>query len=205
MFTAYDAVTVAHIPKQAKIVMGYTDGHYNNIDAMRKAFPDAVVIGITILGDPAQAMCDCENGDLTPSEAAAYAVNRVRRFNKTATIYTFRANLPAVRQAVKDLAGNAKMTRKQRNKILYFCADWTGLSHATKGCVGTQWMNTTNYDVSQINKRWPGVMEPLALHRRIAMRVVLGIRREGPQLPPPDHALTEHVMLATHNAVTLGH
>jgi hypothetical protein len=205
MYLAYDGVTVPKIPSTARIVMGYIDGHYNNIDSVRARFPDAVIIDITVTGDIKAVMCDREKGDLTASEAAAYAVRRVKTLNKTATVYTSKDDISAVQQAVKDLSANAKLTRRQRKMILMFAADWTGQAHMVKGCVGTQFTNNPDYDISQIANRWPGVMEPMAVHRRLAMHVALGIKKRDTQLPPPDHTIVEQVMIATHRAVTLGH
>ena len=71
---AYDDVTISLIPKGATDIGVYINGPFENLEAVRKAFPNARLHTISTTDDGKIAnWYDCETGDLTPQQAAACA------------------------------------------------------------------------------------------------------------------------------------
>lgn len=153
MRTMYDAIYPAEIEKvepHPEMVAGYVNGSWPSYFDMVKRFPDAVHVSIAV-NIYADAMClDVEGGDASNAQAPAWCV-RQRRRGQIPTVYTFHANLPALRAAF-TAAGVAEP--------LYSIAD-TGLGPVMiPGCIAHQYAFKGGYDVSVVADYWPGVDAP---------------------------------------------
>lgn len=139
----YDSVTVANIPADATHIACYLNGLYANAGAMRKRFPHAVLITITINDQELLADCiDCETGDVTPAQAVSWAVAKIRR-RETPIIYANRSTMPLV-WALLQRAG------VHRDQVKLWVADWTREPHIPPSYDACQWHGgmTVPYDES---------------------------------------------------------
>lgn len=139
----YDSVTVEHIPAGATHIACYLNGLYANAGAMRKRFPHAVLVTITIDAEDLLADCiDCETGDATPAQAVAWAVAKIKRREKP-KIYANRSTMPLV-WALAERAG------LRRDQVVLWVADWTNEAHVPTGYDACQWYGgmTVAYDES---------------------------------------------------------
>lgn len=141
MATGYDSANASTVPAGGDFYLGYIDGAYQTYEALRARFPHARILSITTGANGTADIADCEQGDLTPQQAAAGYGTRWH------TIYCSRANWIAV---------NAAMGGRPWN---WFAADPTGVPHLVKGSVATQWAwpgygSPGNYDISQASDHW---------------------------------------------------
>jgi nucleoid-associated protein YgaU len=155
----YDSVTVADLPDTAAMVAGYVDGHYKNIDAIRRRFPHAVVVGIATRASTNDGIVlDVEPGDATAQEAVGWVVRR-RHAGHDPSVYCAASEWNAVRAAF-HVAGVAEPH--------YWIAQWDGNPQIPAGAIAKQYRNAKpgeHYDVSSVHAYWPGVdMKPAPAH-----------------------------------------
>jgi hypothetical protein len=139
----YDSVTVERIPANATHIACYLNGLYANAGAMRKRFPHAVLVTITIDAEDLLADCiDCETGDATPAQAAGWAIRKIRR-GEIPKIYANRSTMPFVWHLLQR-AG------VKRDQVKLWVADWTEEAHIPEPYDACQWHGgmTVPYDES---------------------------------------------------------
>lgn len=154
MRTMYDSVSVSAIPSDAQMVAGYVDGKWPTYDEVKRRFPRAVVVSITVSGRPGAQVVDCEQGDLTPAEAAQWA-----RLEKLAgrhpTIYCSQSPWPAV-QAECHKAGLDPGT-----DVSWWIASYNDppITAIPPGAIAHQHTNDAarDLDISSVADYWPGV------------------------------------------------
>lgn len=149
----YDSVTVADIPHVATMIAGYVDGIYANVPAIRQRFPHATIVTVTVKGTPGANVIDCEPGDASPAQAAAWAKREVAAGRKP-TIYCMASQWVQVKLAV----ASAGVT----GKVSYWIADYDGQPAVPSGAVAKQYLGSPgnspgHYDVSVVAAHWPGV------------------------------------------------
>lgn len=149
----YDSVSIGNIPKWAQIVAAYVDGHYKNFDQAVKQFPNAYHVSITVFGQPGARVCDTEPGDLTPTQAAAWAKNEIAN-GRRPTIYT---NLYEHPQVVNALAARGLQFGRD---VDWWAAGYTGHPYLASGSVATQYADPGPYDISDTNGVWPYPVAP---------------------------------------------
>jgi len=161
----YDSVTAGDIPNDATMVAGYVDGHYRNIDTIRKRFPHALVVGIAVDARTNDGIVlDVEQGDATPTESVAWVVKR-RHAGKDPSVYCSVSEWNAVRAAFHD-AGVEQPH--------YWVAHYDGVASVPKGAVAKQFKPGSaahHYDISVVSTYWPGV-DPHPSGRKDAYVVV---------------------------------
>jgi hypothetical protein len=143
MAVMYDAVNVAAIPADAAIVAGYVDGNYQTVPALQARFPQATIVEITVTGRPGVRVCDCETGDLTPAQAAAWATAEISA-GRRPTIYCNLSTWPAARTLLADRAG----------QVDWWVAEYDGDPAIPAGAVAKQYQST-DYDISSTVDGWP--------------------------------------------------
>lgn len=147
----YDSVTAGDIPSDATMVAGYVDGHYRNVDAMRKRFPHAVVVGIAVDHRTNDGIVlDVEQGDASPTESVQWVVMR-RHAGKDPSVYCSVSEWNAVRAAFHA----AGVTEPH-----YWVAHYDGVASVPKGAVAKQFKSGSaghHYDTSVVSTYWPGV------------------------------------------------
>jgi hypothetical protein len=162
MRTFFDTVTTADYPRKTKNALAYYDGHYANIVAVHKRFPKATVVTVTVLGTPGAHMADCETGDLSPTQAAAWAHGEHSK-GRTVTIYANESTMPAVKAAID------KTGLRPSLDVLLFLAKYDGDPTIPPGYVGKQYQSpdgtgrgfiSAHYDVSSVLDYWRGVDKP---------------------------------------------
>jgi hypothetical protein len=133
----------------AALVGGYIDGRFAWTQAEWNLFPHAVKVRIAVSSSiNAGDVIDCETGDATPAEAAAWVRMRKAAGLYRPTVYCSRSVIPAVRQAT----GNLVLGRDYD----IWCADYTGAAHTIDGCAAVQWTSTDFYDASLVSDDgWP--------------------------------------------------
>lgn len=162
----YDSVTISDLPRTARMVLGYADGHYQeSVAAIKRQCPKATVPLITVKGLPDANICDCENGDLTPAEAARWAQGRVRS-KAIPTIYANASTMPAVKAEL------LKLHLRPGVDVLLFVAEYDGKGVIPPGYIAKQFLGSPgnspgHYDESVCADYWPGVdPKPKALKPR---------------------------------------
>lgn len=151
--TMYDSTSPQDIPAAATMVAGYVDGRYRTVAALRKRFPHARLVTITVNGStPSAHVIDCEPGDVTAESAAAWCAREVEAGRKP-TIYCSASDWSAVKHAVA--------ARGLTGKVSYWVADWTGSPHLPAGAVACQYADPKtsggHFDLSVAADYWPGV------------------------------------------------
>jgi hypothetical protein len=147
----------------AAMVAGYIDGRFVWTQAEWNLFPHALHVLVAVSSSTnAGDVIDCEAGDATPAEAAAWVRMRRAAGYYRPTIYCSRSVIPAVRQAT----GNLVLGRDYD----IWCADYTGQPHQVTApgspaanCAATQYLNTNAYDASIVyDDGWPHRSAPAA-------------------------------------------
>jgi hypothetical protein len=157
--TMHDSTNVSDIPAGATMVAGYIDGKFQTVPGLRKRFPKAKVVTITVLGTPGADVCDTEPGNISIPHAAQWAANEVKAGRKP-TLYCMASAWDDVKAAVKaqGIAG----------KVSYWIAQFDGKAVIPKGAVAKQFAdpNTSggHFDVSVVADHWPGVDGPGGKH-----------------------------------------
>lgn len=151
----YDSTTATDLPRRARLVLAYIDGAYKNRRQVRAWCRRARIATVTVLGDIAADIADCETGDLNPHSAAAWAKKKIAHKAGHPTIYYPLSWHNAVVAAIR-----AEGLRPGRDVSL-FPARYNGKTTIPAGCVAVQFANPTyshhHYDVSAVAAYWPGV------------------------------------------------
>ena len=160
MTVMYDSANPAQIPTSAPIVAGYMDGLYAWKAADWHRLASSVQLTITVFGAPGVRIADCESGDLTPGQAAAWA-RRELDAGRRPTIYSDRSTWPQIVQALSLLGESGAA-------VDWWAADPTGTPHLVPGSVATQYAWNSlgqtgglNVDMSITNGVWPGRIVPV--------------------------------------------
>lgn len=183
MGAIYDSVNPLGIPAGVAVVAGYVDGNYANIEAMRKAHPQAYILEITVTGQKGVRVVDCERGDLTPAAAAQWAVDELKAHHRP-TVYCSASNWPLVMEELSK-------QRIHAAAVDWWIASWTTVGRAAdpapevfKGSQARQYAsdvphNGSAYDLSVTVGRWPLPEEPKAAKPVIKSLTTM------PGTPPP--------------------
>lgn len=150
----YDATNPRNIPASASLVGTYVDGSFKTYPAILSLFPHATPVTITVTGLAGWRVCDCETHDLTPAQAALWALNEVHA-GRRPTIYCNISTHNEVIAALADL--NLAFVRD----VDWWAADWNGVDHLDTASVATQWKSTATLDYSETNGVWPNAPAPV--------------------------------------------
>jgi hypothetical protein len=161
----YDDVSASGDPPGGDGYAGYMNGLYNDYAATKARFPGVPVKSISVWGtDPASLaadIADCETGDFTPADAAAWARAKIDARLGRPTLYSSTS-------VYNDLANALAALRLQfGTDVDYWEAHYDGvpLISAVPGAIGKQYQSTTNYDISVVDPAWLGSV-PSAEHAR---------------------------------------
>lgn len=125
--TAWDSVNPLSIPSDAEAVFWYIDGRVSKwpVGALDR-FSTPLKLSITTASHPDADINDCETGDDTPVQSAAWAHDRVSR-GKIARIYSNLSTWPELLRLCNDIP------------VLWFVANPTGVPHILTGATATQY------------------------------------------------------------------
>ena len=169
-----DSVNAYNIPLGTAIVAGYVDGIYAWSSAEWARFAGSLQVPITVRGLAHVRACDCETGDLTPAQAAAWAhTETLAGFRPT--IYCNTSTLPAV------IAALAVYGLQFMRDVDWWQAQYDGqptlLPYSGVTPVAKQYLDYPGnspgpYDVSITNGVWPAVPASASILEGIDMDVV---------------------------------
>ena len=155
----FDSTDPGQIPTDADIVAGYIDGLFRWSAADWARFPGAHVT-ITVFGLAGARVADCESGDLSAGQVAAWAVRELWALRRP-TIYANRSTWPDVVGALAGLGVSLA-------QVDWWAADPTGVEHLVPGSVATQWAwhslgqtGARNVDLSITDGTWPSILVPV--------------------------------------------
>lgn len=154
--TMYDSVTAPELPRGAEMVAGYVDGRYAWSAADWELFPDSEKVRVAVRASTDSGdVIDCETGDATPAEAAAWVRMRRAAGLHRPTVYCDLSEVPAVRHA----AGSLVLGRDWD----LWVASWDGsASGPYPGAAAKQYRSTAAYDVSAVyDDGWPHRTAPV--------------------------------------------
>lgn len=117
----FDDVNIALDPPDAYAYAGYVDGRYANFDALKRAFPKAKHLSITVFGDRADCY-DIEPGDGTNADVYAWFVAMQAADVWRPCVYTSADNLVAMQST---MAANGFA----RDSYRLWSAHYTGVPH----------------------------------------------------------------------------
>jgi hypothetical protein len=159
----YDSVNAKTIPAGAQLVAGYVDGAYANVADLKKRFPHAYVVTITVFGKAGARVADVETGDLTPAQGAKWALDELHA-GRRPTIYCSAAVVPAVKLELSKL-------RVDPVAVDFWVAHWVSVGTqppakvpaVPTGAVALQYAANIPYgpyrdgayDLSVTNGHWP--------------------------------------------------
>lgn len=153
LLTMYDSTDVNAMPSNGDIYAGYMDGRYQTFHLLAALFPGKVYIAITVFGAPGIRVCDCEFGDLTPAQAAAWAKQEIASGNRP-TIY---CNTSTKGQVDSQLAQFGLMFVRD---VDWWEAHYDGIPVLTPGSIAKQYQSTTDLDTSVVDPSWVGQPVP---------------------------------------------
>jgi peptidoglycan hydrolase-like protein with peptidoglycan-binding domain len=148
----FDSTTAGDVPAKARMVAGYVDGSFQTVEELRRRFPRAQVVSITVLGTPGAHVCDTEPGNISISGAVRWAADELHA-GRRPTVYCTASQWPQVKAAVeaRGLAG----------KVSYWIANYDGRAAIPRGAVAKQYadpkLTGKHFDVSVVARHWPGV------------------------------------------------
>src|SRR3954447_8054325 len=153
----YDSTTVADLPADGDLYLGYVDGRWPTIDALRKRFPHKPIVRVTVTGATLDAdVADVESGDLTPRSGAAWAKRKIAA-GQVPTLYFPASWEPMIRDAL-GVAG----LPVRRGRLSP--PDGDGTATLRRGAIAKQYANPPrtggHYDASVVADYWPGVDPP---------------------------------------------
>lgn len=152
MRRGYDSVTTTDLPGGGDVYLAYIDGAYANLDAVRRRFPHATIITVTVTGRAGAHCCDQEKGDLTPAGAVAWAQREIAA-GRHPIIYTEASTWGTC----KTLARKAGL----RRKVQWYIADYDGVATIPRGAIGKQYRDPHtsggHFDVSVFADHIAGV------------------------------------------------
>lgn len=154
----YDSTNLYDIPRTAQAIAYYVDGAYAAPQAAIDWHGAPVKVGITVTGGTLAAqVCDMENGDLTPAQAADWIKRKIAA-GQHPTAYFSVSRWPALDAARKALG-------IPDGSFSVWTADWTGKPHLTTNAAATQYADPAygsggHYDLSLLADYWPGVDGP---------------------------------------------
>jgi Putative peptidoglycan binding domain len=143
-----DAASIAKIIKPGDLVAYYIDGRYAWTPEERAMFPNNEHITITVLGNPAD-VADCETGDLTPEEAAAWIERQRARGYFRPSVYRSLSLMQDIRNATGPL-----IMGKDWDSWVADYDDST--SNVYPGAAAKQYRNESIQDLSEVyDDGWP--------------------------------------------------
>lgn len=92
-----DSVTPANLPAGYNAYLGYVDGDWPTASTLRRMFPSAHILTLTVKGGTAVADgCDRETGDLSAASAVAWARARIKAGAWRPVIYASISNMTTI-------------------------------------------------------------------------------------------------------------
>lgn len=153
-----DAYEIKKVIRPGDLVAYYRDGRYAWSGAQIALFPDNQHVTITVLGGPAD-VADCETGDLTPEEAAAWVRRQREAGYFRPTVYRSLAFMHDIRAATGDL--------KMGEDWDAWVASYDENPHQVyDGAIAHQYASRWNLDKSSVfDDKWPHRKQDQGAHQ----------------------------------------
>lgn len=143
--TMADSVTPTNLPGGYDAYLGYVDGNWPTAATLKRQFPSARILALTVLGGNAIADgCDREPGDLSAATAVAWAQARIKAGAWRPVIYASASNMAAVlgQMAAENLGRSAvRLLSAHYGTGQHICAPAT-CGQVSTPMDGTQWTDS---------------------------------------------------------------
>src|ERR1035441_1420864 len=136
----YDSVNPDRIPADAQAVAGYVNGNYVTYPTLEQRWPNAHKVSISISANGDADCLDCETGDASISQAAAWVRRQHARGLARPIVYTSTSNVPALLAALEN-------DGIKRSEFLIWSAHYTGVPHIEPGSDATQYEENAGQDL----------------------------------------------------------
>jgi hypothetical protein len=152
MFDTTDPGSIPASAGEPDYVAGYLDGHWQTFGAITARYPSAVGVSITAIpgsGVDAQ-VCDCESGDYSPAQAAAWARAKLAT-GRVPCIYCSASSW-------QDVVLACRAVGVAQTDVDWWIAAYPGPGAVLyPGSVAHQWIDRGPYDESVVADGWePG-------------------------------------------------
>lgn len=160
----FDDVSPFNIPASPApyAVAGYVDGLFTWPAAGWTRFSSSLQVPITVRGLANVRSCDCETGDLTPTQAAVWAYNEIRS-RRRPTIYCNTSTLMSVIVALQawglQFMRDVDWWQAQYDGVPTL-EPYNGITPVAKQYLGYPGNSPGPYDVSITNGVWPLLLPP---------------------------------------------
>lgn len=137
MFTMYDDVNLALVPKTAKAVAGYVGGRWPTYGQLAKLFPAAKHLSIAVNAEQDAECLDIERGDATNAQAPVWIRRQISRGVQRPVVYTSTSN-------ARDLLDLLDASGIKRTDIRLWTAHYTGRPHLCDATCGFRLRTTAD-------------------------------------------------------------
>lgn len=174
LLSMLDDIHVNLLPAGYDAYAGYVDGRYENFDAVKAKFPDALILSIDVNATNTAAEClDVEPGDATNALAVQWVLAKIRAKALLIALYTSVSNMDAL-VAAMTAAGIPRTAYKLWSAHYGYGAHicGPGTCGLTKwACDGTQFTDTAfgdSLDESLLQIDFFGVLPPPSAYPTLA-------------------------------------
>lgn len=133
MHVLYDSIDLSAIPASAGAVAGYVDGHWPTFPEIRRRWPTAHHLSITVTAGGQADVLDVELGDATPPQAVSWLLTRLLAGARRPCLY---ASLDLFEAQLLPLLRRSHIPR---GGYRLWVADWTGEAHIPPHYGACQW------------------------------------------------------------------
>jgi Putative peptidoglycan binding domain len=172
MIQMADSIIPENLPGVYPAFLAYVDGNWPTAARVRAMFPTARLLTLTVKGGDAKADgCDCETGDLDPSQAAAWAKTRLAAGEWRPVVY---ASADTMAEVLHELSAfgiaraQVRLLSAHYGEGIHVCGPKPGSCGAMDvDADGTQWSDTTPgvggtlIDLSSLNDDFFGAPAPV--------------------------------------------
>lgn len=150
-----DSIYPANLPDGADAYLGYVNGRWPTLPELKKRFPHASLLSLTVSDVDEGEGCDCETGDLTPEQVPGWLDRAIKRGVHRPVAY---ANASTIATKLMPLL---PPTLRHQSRLLsahygageHICGPDTCKYPGVPACDGTQWTDTAaGLNGSQIDK-----------------------------------------------------
>jgi hypothetical protein len=140
--TMLDSITVANLPAGADAYLGYVDGHWPTFASLASRFPRAHLLSMAVFASDDAEGCDCEAGDLTPSQVPAWVTRQRSRGISRPVVYVSASSVTSVLGALGGDRQGIRLLTAHYTHEPHICGPATCAYPGVPAADGTQWTDT---------------------------------------------------------------
>jgi hypothetical protein len=138
----YDSIQVSQIPAQAAYVAGYVNGRWPTAPVLKRAFPHARLLSITITASADADCLDVEQGDATIAQAPGWVKRQLARGLYRPVVYAQASSMGALLHALESAGitrASVRLWAAHYGEGAHICGPASCKYPAIPACDGTQW------------------------------------------------------------------